>query len=334
MDRTKYRLRPFAEDDYEAASRIMTTATPRFPSTPEDERHWDRLLSVAHHTNEKWMVDERATGQAVAICWLNHTPYSYDPHKFQVGIVVDPLHRRQGIGRELASLLEFEAAAHRATSFWVSISKEETVGIEFAQKVGFEELRTTWMSVLDLSEVAEMPPPPRAAALERDGIRFTTLAEEGPRRPEVRRQLYDLMTEASRDIPRMWPYTPIPFEQFVAQLEGPHVLPEAYFLAGHGEAYVGVSCLERDFAHPDSLTVGFTGTRASFRGKGIASELKRRTIAYAQGRGVRYLRTFNDSLNEPMWAINQKLGFRRTVEWSNREKRFASGASSVSPAPG
>jgi hypothetical protein len=46
-------------------------------------------------------------------------------------------------------------------------------------------------------------------------------------------------------------------------------------------------------------------------------------IEFAHGRGVRYLRTFNDSVNTPIWAINERMGFRRTVEWSDLERRFA-----------
>ena len=70
------------------------------------------------------------------------------------------------------------------------------------------------------------------------------------------------------------------------------------------------------------MRVGFTGTRAAYRGRGIASELKRRALEYARGKGFRYLRTVNDSLNLRMWAINEKQGFRRTVEWVALERRL------------
>ncbi len=323
MDQKQYRVRPFGDRDYEALSRLHTLSSPEFPSTPGEERYWDQSLAAPHLLNEKWVVEERGTGTVVAVSTLNHSPFSYDPNKFWVGVIVDPDHRRNGIGRALADLLESEAAAHRAACFWAVVRKDDARSLEFARKQGFEHARTTWMSLLDLSEVSVPPPSDRAAALEREGIRITTLDEEGPTRPEVRQRIFELLTEAARDVPRMGDYTPISYEQFVRELEGPGTMPEAYFLARYGEAYVGLSNLERDLSQADSLIVGFTATRAAYRNRGIASELKRKSIEFAQRRGTRYLRTFNDSLNQPIWTINERMGFRRKVEWSDLERRFA-----------
>lgn len=331
MDPKSYFVRPFEEADYPALSRLSSIVAPETPSVPEQHQHWDQVLAAGHFTNERWVAVDRETGEVVAFAEMNHSPYSHVPHKFWVTVVVDPVHRRRGVGRALSSLLESEAALHRASCFWTMVRKDDPIGIEFAEKLGFSELRTTWMSVLDLSGRDALPPAERATGPGLDGIRFTTLAAEGPARPEVRQRLFELMNEASRDVPRMGEYTPIRFDQFVAQLDGPSTVPEAYFLACHETAYVAMSNLERDLADTGSLIVGFTGTRPAYRGRGLASELKRRALEYARRRGIRYLRTFNDSLNRPIWAINAKLGFRRQLEWSNREKQFV--PTGTSPAP-
>jgi len=76
---------------------------------------------------------------------------------------------------------------------------------------------------------------------------------------------------------------------------------------------VAWSSLQRMRGLPDTLDIGFTGTLPEFRGRGIASELKRRAVVYARDHGYRYLVTGNDSLNPRIWAINQKLGFQK---WS------------------
>jgi RimJ/RimL family protein N-acetyltransferase len=322
MDPKQYRVRPFGERDYEALSRLHTISSPEFPSTPGEERYWDQSLAAPHLLNEKWIVEERGTGTVVAVATLNHSPFAYDPNKFWVGVIVDPDHRRRGIGRALSDLLESEAVAHHAACFWAVVRKDDTRSLEFARKQGFEEARTTWMSLLDLSEVSVPPPSDRVTALEREGIRITTLAEEGPARSEVRQRIFELLTEAARDVPRMGDYTPISYEQFVRELEGPGTMPEAYFLARYGEAYVGLSNLDRDLSQGDSLIVGFTATRAAYRNRGIASELKRKAIEFAHRQGIRYLRTFNDSLNQPIWTVNERMGFRRKVEWSDLERRF------------
>lgn len=320
----RYRVRPFYDADYEALSRLMSMANPETPMTAEEVREWDRALAAPHLLDERWIVEERSSHDAVGFGEINHHPFMYHPQKFWVYAIVDPAHRRRGIGRSLGSLIESEAAAHHATVLWLTVRKDDTRSVEIVQKRGFAELRRSWMSTLDLSEKIPPGPSDRAVVLEQEGIRFTTLAEEGAERTEVRRRLFELIDAASRDMPRVGDYTPISFDQFVRQLEVPVMFPEGYFIASHGDEYVSMTNLERDLIQPDSFRVGFTGTRTAYRGRGIATELKRRALEYAQAHRIRYLRTFNDSLNQPMWAINEKQGFRRTVEWIVMERHVSS----------
>jgi RimJ/RimL family protein N-acetyltransferase len=334
MDLEKYRVRPFTERDYEALSRLGAMVNPEFSFTAEEERHWEKNLMAQHFVNEKWLVEERSTGKAVAVATLSHSPFSYDAHKFWAGVIVDPAYRGQGIGRALSAVLESEAVFHRAECLWTNVRWDDPRSLEFSKRMGFVELRRLWMSTLDLSEPDLAVPPDRGAELEREGIRFTTLAAEGPERPEVRRGLFELHDETGRDVPRMGDYTPIPFEKFVTELDRPGFLADAYFIACDGKAYVAMTNLERSQSEKDVLRVGFTGTRRAYRGRGIASELKRRAFEYARAQGIRYLRTVNDSLNAPMWAINEREGFRRTIEWSAQERRLRPPSSVTSPPEG
>ncbi len=329
MDREEYFVRPFRDDDYEATCRLENLASPELLQDPEEERHWDRIMTQGHMVVERWVVESRRSAETIGFAALNNDPFNFDPHKFYVGVFVDPDHQGRGIGRALAGLLESEATLHHATTFWANVRKDNARGVHFAERNGFVELRTSWMSVLDLSGGPE-PGGPR----EIPGVRLTTLAQEGADSPEVRRRLLDLVNEASRDVPRMGEFGSITPAQFAEMLDGPTTIPEAYFLARVGSEYVGVSNLQKDLAQSDSLFIGFTGTRKAFRGQGIASELKARGIAYAKRAGFRYLRTFNDSLNQPIWKINEKQGFVRTVLWSNRERRFAPVAGAPSGSPG
>ena len=330
MDLNAYFVRPFGEDDYDALSRLRIKTSPETPATPAELRHWDALLNDSRYVNEKWVVEERRTGKMVGFAALNHSEFSFDPHKFWVDVIVDPDHRRRSIGRALGNILESEAGAHRATSFWTTVRKDDARSLDYADRQGFVELRTSWMSVLDLETASPLPVGDRAATFEREGFRFTTLAEEGASRPEVRQRLFELMVEASQDVPRLGEFTPPTPVQFSQELDGPNMIPEAFFLASYGEIYVASSNLERDLTLKDRFWVGFTGTRRAYRGRGLATELKRRSLEFARRQGVRYLRTFNDSLNQPMWAINEKLGFRRKVEWSARERQFRH---ETTPAP-
>jgi GNAT superfamily N-acetyltransferase len=64
---------------------------------------------------------------------------------------------------------------------------------------------------------------------------------------------------------------------------------------------------------PGSTTVALhdmTAVRPSFRGRGIATALKRATIAWAIANGLEALETGNDETNAPMRAVNRALGYR------------------------
>jgi RimJ/RimL family protein N-acetyltransferase len=58
--------------------------------------------------------------------------------------------------------------------------------------------------------------------------------------------------------------------------------------------------------------------------EGIALALKLRTIAYAQEHGKPYIKTWNDSPNEGMIALNERLGFVRHTGWFTYRKMFSS----------
>jgi len=51
--------------------------------------------------------------------------------------------------------------------------------------------------------------------------------------------------------------------------------------------------------------------------------LKLRAVAYAKERGFREIRTWNDSINRPMLAINEALGFAKQPAWITFGKDLA-----------
>ncbi|MBV7337408.1 GNAT family N-acetyltransferase [Chloroflexi bacterium TSY] len=72
--------------------------------------------------------------------------------------------------------------------------------------------------------------------------------------------------------------------------------------------YIGLTSLWGELSS-DTLYVGMTGVKRSYRRKGIATALKLRAISYAQAHGIRLLMTSNNSEN-PMYQINLNLGFQ------------------------
>ena len=56
-----------------------------------------------------------------------------------------------------------------------------------------------------------------------------------------------------------------------------------------------------------------TGVRRDRRGRGLAQAVKVASAWHARERGLRVLVTANDLDNEPMLAINRKLGFEPSI---------------------
>lgn len=53
-----------------------------------------------------------------------------------------------------------------------------------------------------------------------------------------------------------------------------------------------------------------TGVARDWRGRGIATALKRATIDWALANGVGALAGANDTVNAPMRAVNSRLGYQ------------------------
>ncbi len=322
MDRSLYSIRPFVEADYEVQARIENKVNPEIPVSAEELRHWERSATLQPgRVNLKYSVSENRTGTMVAFGALHHQSYAFHPQKFAVSVIVEPGHRGRGIGRALLERLEKEGRQRRATRLWCNYRDGDEPSGRFASLNGFVTRRKVWLSRLELAAAQLEGIPDRTEDLVARGFRFTTLVREGTERRVVQEHLHRLMRVTSADVPRLGEYTPLTFEEFLARdLGGPGLLPEAVFLAAQGDEYVGVSWLVRELADGTALRIGFTGTDPRVRGVGLATQLKRRAVLHARDRGYRYLTTVNDSLNRPIWAINQKLGFRQQVTWVQGEK--------------
>jgi GNAT superfamily N-acetyltransferase len=322
VDTERYSLRPFTDSDYEAAARVNREVEPEFYRTAEENRHWAEVLTAEPgRICHRIVAEERRSGDVVALGGLEHAVFGYHPQKYWLVVTVSPAHRGHGIATEMYSILEREALARNAICLWSGAREDHPEGVRFLERHGFSIQRKSWESRLDLTRTDLAGIPDRSALLRDRGIRFTTFSEEGATDPAVRQRLYRLQTIASADVPRMGEYRPISFEQFVSvDLEDPQTVLDGLFLAAHGDDYVGMTTLYRDGSRPESLRIGLTGTHPAFRRWGIASELKRRSVEYARGHGFRYLATMNDSRNQAIWAINQKLGFVRAAAWVEGEK--------------
>ena len=308
MDDSLFLVRSFKDSDYEAFAEVRRAARPNYPVSAETLRHWDDAIE-ANLVHERHVAELRQTGQVVAVGGLMEDPASR--RKYWTFIFVRPEYQRRGIGTQLYDVLLEDARRQNGISLRTSVQTGEMAGLAFSAQRGFTERMRDWQSVLEVEDADTSRLPSLLRELKDRGIEVSTLAEEGVTDPDVVRRLYQVELATSPDAPQMDPYVPWTLERFRrAELEGPTVLPEAWFIAKTGSEYVAVSWAIREAADPHMLQQDFTGTVREYRRQGLALTLKLCVTEYARRHGFRRIRTNNNSLNLPMWALNERLGFR------------------------
>jgi L-amino acid N-acyltransferase YncA len=253
--------------------------------------------------------------------------WSPAPRAFWMAVRVRPGYALRGIGGRLYSVLHGDLKRQGAALAHVAVRETQPAIIAAAERHGFRETVRTWPFSLDPAAVdlgRFQGALKRAAG---HGIAIETLAERRVRDSDWLARLCELHAAVMADVPL--PEHPVlrPAPEWLARFVAgpPPALPEAFFIALDGERYVGESFVQRDEYDPDALQQKVTGVLTTHRGRGIAQALKLATIAYAQRSGAREIRTWVESSNAPMLAINQGLGFTQgpgVVVLAQRPLRF------------
>ena len=84
--------------------------------------------------------------------------------------------------------------------------------------------------------------------------------------------------------------------------------------------YVGMSDVHQIDSVLGILNQDDTGVIREYRGRGIATALKLKIIDFGKKNGYRMIKTWNDSVNAAMLAVNTNLGCKRQVGWIMMEK--------------
>ena len=287
-----------SDDDLATLVELTNAVTPEDPSSVA-ELVWADATYPGGTRYLAWQGD-RAVGAATG-----GRIYIYPPDHPDgwLTIVVDAACRRRGVGRALLATVSADAAAAGKTGLQSRAFTDRPEGIAFLEAHGFTEFERARMVRLDL------------AGLERpsiglpDGAVLTTLAE----RPDLVSGVHVVALEAFDDIPGGDdPMAAGDLAEFrMRDVDRPGIPADGFQVAldaATGEV-IGYASL---MFVPGSTTRAWhdmTAVVRSWRGRGLATALKRATIGWALDHGLAALETGNDVDNAAMRAVNASLGY-------------------------
>ncbi|MEV0793878.1 GNAT family N-acetyltransferase [Kribbella sp. NPDC050459] len=282
------RIRPVETDaDYEAWRQVRLAVLPdeRAPSIAE--------LRKAETPQRLFLVAE-LDGEIAA---HGTSDRSNEADRASVIARVRPEARRRGIGTALLRALTEHAAAQGFTIAGCSIDDDGS--LEFAKRFGYTEYLR---QVEQVRQIADEPWPPTPT--EYDVVQVSE-------RPELWAAAYeqvavptlpDLDTTAPMDVTA---------EEWATEWIND---PAAMFLAVAGDQVIGVAGLMLDTDKPERAEVAYTAVVPQWRGKAVASTLKRSSMAWAAEHGITEIYTWTQQGNANMRRLNEHLGFAyRTV---------------------
>jgi GNAT superfamily N-acetyltransferase len=297
-----HRLRLWTDGDTGSDAAISREIYPEYREEPLHPAWFPaQQLGAPREYSSRYVVVESQTDRPVAFAAL----WELRPRRYRFDLAVRPEWQRQGIATQLLSQVTGDAQALGATGLQARVRDDKPEAIQFICKRGFLEVHRMGAYRLDFVQTVPGGPEEAFAQSPGGGIQVASLAALRERDPQCIQRFHELYCAAREAWPDPDPDpagpTPVPLEQIQRWLNDVN-LPEAFIVAMHGQRYIGFT----------SFFEFGTGVHPEYRRRGIATWLKRVSIADAQQRG--YLGQTTSTASPGMEAVLEKLGYRRI--WS------------------
>jgi mycothiol synthase len=317
-------IRAFTENDYATVAQVEKAVYPDYADTAEEMRFYDEAREK--HQLFGRFIFEDSSGDVFGTARFWQSAERYHPKKFYFDVQVLPERRSKGVGRGLLEHVLGHLAGFQAVTVRAWTRADWTHALAFLEGAGFVEEYRAWESRLDVQDFDASPYLHLEEQLKLEGIELKSYADLLGT-PDLAHELWRLDLDAGRDMPDPEPFTETTFERFETRaLKNPDFVPEAYVVAvkpGDDQKleFLAESTLWWSEGKADAWN-GATGTRREWRGKKLALALKVKNILWAKTKGIAQIKTFNDDVNRPMLAINEKLGFVKQPAWVHFVRHF------------
>jgi RimJ/RimL family protein N-acetyltransferase len=210
------------------------------------------------------------------------------------------------------ALGDLVAAAHadHPKAFYTWSAEGEAYLNNVLRAAGFRHVRTGISQELDLVTGRDRLLALREASRTRMASQGVTLRHAGGEPVErLWAHLLPLLNQTHNDIPHTVEEPDRDDSTLSPEISPPpSERADRVWLAWDGDRLVALSLLEFPVERGNVWT-GYTACDREYRGRGIAQAVKNESVGQAIELGWPRIRTSNDTENEPMLAINRKLGY-------------------------
>lgn len=236
------------------------------------------------------------------------------PRRFALAVAVALAHRNKGIGTDLYRRAEDAAIKEDPEELWVQTSEGDLQSETFCEHRGYERNFFLGESSLDLATFDPALLEFAVQAAEGSDIRFTAYADFDDSE-ENRRKLYELHMAVEKDVPNVGQDNVLSFEEWTKRvILSPWYDSAGQFIALEGDRWIGICAVGR--FSPEIYLNTITGVLEEYRRRNLGLALKLKGIEFAKSKGAQEIRTQNHSTNEPILAINKKLGYQSLPGWT------------------
>ncbi|MCO5203436.1 MAG: GNAT family N-acetyltransferase [Anaerolineae bacterium] len=308
-----------SDADFEAMLAIKNTV---YPFMRDSVPRWQHMYH--DHPDQiifRWYMVEH-DGRPIGTGGYDQSIRSYDAHHFVLGAEILPDFQGCGYGKALYEHIMDDLQAYAPRQLITRTRQDITRAMRFVLDRSFAPEQWDYEQRLNPQLFDATPFADLETKLAARGIVVRTLRELHTD-PQRDCKLYALFEQVAADVPTVGEPTGRPFTAWRDRLfNNPTFLPDGYFVAVHGDDYVGFTQITEGLGNPWEYYQGLTGVLRHYRRRGIALALKVCAIEFAKRNGKTQIKTFNARQNVGMLRINELVGFKRQPPWITLVKRM------------
>ena len=310
------RIRPLSKNDWSSITRMAFGSRPRDVLGKEFWLSRRQNFARSRYVQRQYVAEEKKR-----ILGYGAIEQSVYLPRYKLFLVASPRSLQQGVGDLLLDQLLKDLEEAMAVTVSCHERSSNTDLINLLTKRGFEEVSRQLDSRLTLSGAFTDSMVTNQQSLDEIGVTISTLAKERAREPNCVEKLYQLnvLLEEERNESGVKPPA-FDAREALMWLELPYVLPDGYFIARHGDRYVGVIDVNLRDSLPRGVTLGRAGVLPEYRQQGVGTALLSQAIAYSKASGYQVMRTFNEPSDKLLMRLIRKMGFKTELETSGLEK--------------